>query len=96
MLQLPPDSHWATRSHMAALAKLIPPPEVLPALAAGAAGAGAGRAWVPLATTWATGSRVTVEPVCDSLSTCPSTTTCWTVMVRSPATPLVTTFFWSV
>src|SRR6478609_12203150 len=95
MCQLPPDSHWAIRSHIAAFARLRPAPEVLPADGAGVgvAGAGAGAAaLVPTATTWLTGFLVTEAPVWLRDSSLPSTHTSSKVTLCSPATPLVVVF----
>src|SRR6478752_1921721 len=93
MCQLPPDSHRAIRSHIAAFARLRPAPEVLPADGAGVVAAGAGAATlVPTATTWFTGFLVTCVPVWLRDSSLPSTHTSSKVALCSPATPWVVVF----
>src|SRR6478735_12421733 len=98
MCQLPPDSHWAIRSHIAALARLRPAPEVLPAdggaatVVGAVVGAVGVAALVPTATTWLTGFLVTAAPVWLRDSSLPSTHTSSKVTLCSPATPLVVVF----
>src|SRR6478672_13872850 len=92
MDQLPLDSHWAMRSHMAALERLIPAPEVLPA--DGGGGVATGRALVPTAMTRVTGRWVTTEVSHFLLLTLPSTLVTRQVATFAPSAPFWTTLLW--
>src|SRR6478752_9752574 len=96
MLQLPPDSHWAMRSHMAALARLMPAPEVLPALRVELLEllellVAAGRDLVPTFTTAATGFLVTFCETTLVVVSLPSTQVFWRTTTLLPFWPGVTT-----
>src|SRR5690606_37578429 len=93
MFQRWPDSHMAIRSHIAALARLIPAPEVLPALR-GALDeddddVALGLALVPTSTTRATGALVTFSARTFSALTLPSGEVYSVVTSLLPSTPLV-------
>src|SRR4051812_36725350 len=98
MCQLPPDSHWAMRSHMAALARLMPAPDVLPALpppppppVVVRGVVAAGRDLVPTFTTAATGFLVTFCETTLVFASLPSTQVFWRTTVLVPLTPGLTT-----
>src|SRR5690349_6678963 len=98
MCQLPPDSHCAMRSHIAALARLMPAPDVLPALRGVLDDddevEDAGRALVPTLTTAVTGLRVTFCDTTVVLVSLPSTQVFWRTTTLLPFLPGVTTLVW--
>src|SRR6478735_7497114 len=99
MCQLPPDSHCAMRSHIAALARLMPAPDVLPALRGlllddDDDDVAAGRALVPTFTTAPTGLRVTFCDTTVVLVSLPSTQVFWRTTTLLPFLPGVTTLVW--
>ena len=90
MLQLPPDSHSAIRSHIAAFARLMPAPEVFPA----EGDDDAGRALVPTLTTAATGLARTFSESTFVFDSLPSTQVFSRTTVFLPFLPGVTTLVW--
>ena len=86
---MPPDSHWATLSHIAAFDRSRPAVEV--EVATGAAVVAATVVLVPTEVTWLVAGVSVWETRVRGSST-PSTVTTLKVLVFTPSAPLVVTF----
>src|SRR4051812_48511350 len=99
-------SHIDARARLMPAPEVEPPPLVVvgvgvvrvvvlgAVVVAGLVGRGAGRFFVPTSTTASTGCLVTVEATTLTPTTLPSLRVRRSVMVRTPATPFVSSLVW--